>query len=159
MNEAVAVEDAPVQPAAPKMDDKIQGLEVTYQQVKDLGWSDQLVQAMQDAKKQYPNIHVIECASQWYVIRALNRREYRTLVQNHASTAQEEISKGDGASPQAIQATLNMINEETVAVQGTVYPPMNQDVIRSREAGLATTLHDSILMVSGYQNQPAPIKI
>ena len=142
------------------MEDKIPGLEVTWQQAKDLEWDDEFVSMVQAAKKQFNNVNVINCADEWFIIRSLNRREYRNLVQTQAEAMAKEVdAAADSANPEGVRATLSMMSEEAVAVQGTVYPTTDLDSLRSRASGVATTLHDSILAISGYQNAPAPIKV
>lgn len=142
------------------MEDKIPGLEVTWQQAKDLEWDDEFVSMIQAAKKQFNNVNVVNCADEWFIIRSLNRREYRSLVQTQAEAMAKEVdAAADSANPEGVRATLSMMSEEAVAVQGTVYPALDLDVLRSKASGVATTLHDSVLAISGYQNAPAPIKV
>ena len=115
---------------------------------------------IQAAKKQFNNVNVINCADEWFIIRSLNRREYRGLVQTQAEAMAKEVdAAADSANPEGVRATLSMMSEEAVAVQGTVYPTTDLDSLRSRASGVATTLHDAILAISGYQNAPAPIKV
>ena len=149
-----------VEPTFKNMEDKILGLEVTWQQAKDLEWDDEFVSMIQAAKKQFNNVNVVNCADEWFIIRSLNRREYRNLVQTQAEAMAKEVdAAADSANPEGVRATLSMMSEEAVAVQGTVYPTTDLDSLRSRASGVATTLHDSILAISGYQNAPAPIKV
>ncbi len=149
-----------VEPTFKNMEDKVPGLEVTWQQAKDLEWDDEFVHIVQAAKKQFNNVNVINCADEWFVIRSLNRREYRSLVQTQAEAMAKEVdASADSANPEGVRATLSMMSEEAVAVQGTVHPAADLDALRSRASGVATTLHDAILAISGYQNAPTPIKV
>ena len=149
-----------VEPTFKNMEDKIPGLEVTWQQAKDLEWDDEFVSMIQAAKKQFNNVNVVNCADEWFIIRSLNRREYRNLVQTQAEAMAKEVdAAADSANPEGVRATLSMMSEEAVTVQGTVYPTTDLDSLRSRASGVATTLHDAILAISGYQNAPAPIKV
>jgi hypothetical protein len=142
------------------MEDKIPGLEVTWQQTKDLEWSDEFISMVQSAKQQFNNVNVINSADEWFIIKSLNRREYRNLVQTQAEAMAKEVEAAtDSANPDGVRATLSMMSEEAVAVQGVVYPPLDLDQLRNKASGVATTLHDSILAISGYQNAPAPIKV
>jgi len=160
------VETAPVEAPAPEAnprppEGKIPGLDITWGQADDADWTDEFIGVLQSAKAQYKDIHVVPCASRWYVVRPLNRREYRNLVQTQAETMtqQTENAASEGLSPEGVRATLNMMNEEVISVQATIYPAFDKDTIRNESAGVATTLHDSILMISGYQSQPTPIKV
>jgi hypothetical protein len=149
-----------VEPAFKNMEDKIPGLEVTWQQTKDLEWSDEFIYMVQSAKQQFNNVNVINSADEWFIIKSLNRREYRNLVQTQAEAMAKEVEAAtDSANPDGVRATLSMMSEEAVAVQGVVYPPLDLDQLRNKASGVATTLHDSILAISGYQNAPAPIKV
>lgn len=155
---ATQVESPTAQEKDPKS--KIPGLEVTWEQADTLEWDDSFVTMLQSAKKQHTNIHTIQIADRWYVVRSLNRREYRTLVQQQAEVMSKEVEAAqEGGNAEGIRATLSMISEEAIATQGTVYPRLDQDSIRSKPSGVATTLHDTILLISGYQNQPMPIKV
>ena len=149
-----------VEPTFKNMEDNIPGLEVTWQQAKDLEWDDEFISMVQAAKKQFNNVNVVNCADEWFIIRSLNRREYRSLVQTQAEAMAKEVdAAADSANPEGVRATLSMMSEEAVAVQGIVHPATDLDSLRSRASGVATTLHDAILAISGYQNAPAPIKV
>jgi hypothetical protein len=142
------------------MEDKVPGLEVTWQQTKDLEWSDEFISMIQSAKQQFNNVNVINSADEWFIIKSLNRREYRNLVQTQAEAMAKEVeAAADSTNPDGVRATLSMMSEEAVAVQGVIYPPLDLDELRNKASGVATTLHDSILAISGYQNAPAPIKV
>jgi len=148
------------EPQFKDMEEKIPGLEVTWKQAKDLEWDDKFVSTVQAAKKQFSNVNVVNCADEWFIIKSLNRREYRNLVQTQAEAMAKEVdAAADSANPDGVRATLSMMSEEAVAVQGVVYPAIDLDTVRSRASGVATTLHDAILAISGYQNAPAPIKV
>ena len=148
------------EPQVKNMEEKIPGLEVTWKQAKDLEWGDKFVSTVQSAKKQFSNVNVVNCADEWFIIKSLNRREYRNLVQTQAEAMAKEVEAAeDSANPEGVRATLNMMSEEAIASQGTIYPELDLDSLRSRAAGVATTLHDSILAISGYQNAPTPIKV
>jgi hypothetical protein len=149
-----------VEPTFKNMEDNIPGLEVTWQQAKDLEWDDEFISMVQAAKKQFNNVNVVNCADEWFIIRSLNRREYRNLVQTQAEAMAKEVdAAADSANPEGVRATLSMMSEEAVAVQGIVHPSTDLDSLRNRASGVATTLHDSILAISGYQNAPTPIKV
>jgi hypothetical protein len=142
------------------MDAKIPGLDITWQQAQELEWTKEFITSIQSAKKQFNNVNVINCADAWFVIRSLNRREYRNLVQTQAEAMAKEVeAAADSANPEGVRATLNMMSEEAIAVQGTVYPAVDLDSLRGMASGVATTLHDSILAISGYQSAPTPIKV
>lgn len=155
-----ATTETKVEPTFKNMEDNIPGLEVTWQQAKDLEWDDEFISMIQAAKKQFNNVNVVNCADEWFIIRSLNRREYRNLVQTQAEAMAKEVdAAADSANPEGVRATLSMMSEEAVAVQGIVHPSTDLDSLRSRASGVATTLHDSILAISGYQNAPSPIKV
>ena len=155
-----ATTETKVEPTFKNMEDNIPGLEVTWQQAKDLEWDDEFISMIQAAKKQFNNVNVVNCADEWFIIRSLNRREYRNLVQTQAEAMAKEVdAAADSANPEGVRATLSMLSEEAVAVQGIVHPSTDLDSLRSRASGVATTLHDSILAISGYQNAPSPIKV
>mgnify|MGYP007032445079 FL=1 len=158
--ETVAEKKSKAEPKLKNMEDKIPGLEVTWQQAKDLEWTEDFISMTQAAKKQFNNVNVINSADEWFLIRSLNRREYRHLVQTQAEAMAKEVEAAeDSANPEGVRATLNMMSEEAIASQGTIYPELDLDSLRSRAAGVATTLHDSILAISGYQSAPTPIKV
>lgn len=155
-----ATTETKVEPTFKNMEDNIPGLEVTWQQAKDLKWDDEFISMIQAAKKQFNNVNVVNSADEWFIIRSLNRREYRNLVQTQAEAMAKEVdAAADSANPEGVRATLSMMSEEAVAVQGIVHPSTDLDSLRSRASGVATTLHDSILAISGYQNAPSPIKV
>lgn len=158
--ETVAEKKSKAEPKLKNMEDKIPGLEVTWQQAKDLEWTEDFISMTQAAKKQFNNVNVINSADEWFLIRSLNRREYRHLVQTQAEAMAKEVEAAeDSANPEGVRATLNMMSEEAIASQGTIYPELDLDSLRNRAAGVATTLHDSILAISGYQSAPTPIKV
>ena len=149
-----------VEPTFKNMEDKVPGLEVTWRQAKELEWDDGFVSVIQAAKKKFNNVNVINCADEWFIIKSLNRREYRSLVQTQAEAMAKEVdAAAESSSPEGVRATLSMMSEEAVAVQGVIHPEIDLDSLRSRASGVATTLHDSILAISGYQNAPTPIKV
>lgn len=137
----------------------IDGLELSWEQAELLDWDDQFIEIVQTTKANFHNVHVCEIAGDWYVVRSLNRREYRNLVQQQAELLQKEAEAQQGGNADGVRATLNMISEESIAVQGTAYPKLDTDSIRSLPSGVATTLHDTVLGISGYQNVPSPIKV
>lgn len=137
----------------------IDGLELTWEQADLLQWSDEFIDTVRKAKEDFHNVHVCEIAGDWYVVRSLNRREYRNLVQQQAELLQKEAEAQQGTNADGVRATLNMISEESIAVQGTVFPKLDTDIIRTLPSGVATTLHDTVLGISGYQNVPSPIKV
>jgi hypothetical protein len=137
----------------------IEGLELTWEQAELLEWDDAFIDVVRKAKSDFHNVHVCEIAGDWYIVRSLNRREYRNLVQQQAELLQKEAEAQQGGNADGVRATLNMISEEAIAVQGTVFPKMDTDTIRALPSGVATTLHDTVLGISGYQNVPSPIKV
>lgn len=137
----------------------IEGLQLSWEQAELLDWDDQFIEMVQTAKASFHNVHVCEIAGDWYIVRSLNRREYRGLVQQQAELLQKEAEAQQGGNADGVRATLNMISEESIAVQGTVHPKLDIDSIRSLPSGVATTLHDTVLGISGYQNVPSPIKV
>jgi len=140
--------------------DKIPGLEITWGDAETLEWNQNFIKVLQDSKKAFTNVHTIPVADKWYVIRSLNRREYRTLVQEQATILSKEMEVAqEGGNVDAARATISMIAEEGVAVRGTIWPELDKDTIRNLPSGVATTIHDTILQISGYQNQPTPIKV
>ena len=158
--ETVVEKKSETEPKLKNMDKKIPGLEITWQQAKDLEWDKEFISITQSAKKQFSNVNVVNCADEWFVIRSLNRREYRSLVQTQAEAMAKEVdASADSANPEGVRATLNMMSEEAITVQGTVHPVLDLDSLRNRASGVATTLHDSILAISGYQSAPTPIKV
>lgn len=158
--ETVTDKKSKAEPKLKNMGEKIPGLDITWQQAKDLEWDDKFISVVQAAKKQFNNVNVVNCADEWFIIRSLNRREYRSLVQTQAEAMAKEVdAAADSANPEGVRATLNMMSEEAIAAQGTIYPELELDSLRSRASGVATTLHDSILAISGYQNAPTPIKV
>lgn len=153
LNESVAVPEK-------DMSENIPGLEITWQQAQDLSWSDQFIKTLHASKQQYAHIHVLNVADSWYVIRSLNRREYRALLQTQAEILSKEAEKAaDGANPDGVRATLNMITEEALAIRGTVWPILDEEKIRGLPSGVATTLNEAVMLISGYQGQPMPIKV
>lgn len=140
--------------------EKIPGLEITWEQAKSLEWDDNFITVLQNKKKQFSDVHVVPIANRWFMVRSLNRREYRTLVQDQSEILSKEMEVAqEGGNVDGARATLSMISEEAVAVRGTVWPALDADSIRNMPSGVATTLHDVILQISGYQNQPTPIKV
>ena len=137
----------------------IEGLELTWEQAELLQWDDAFIDTIRKAKSDFHNVHVCEIAGDWYIVRSLNRREYRNLVQQQAELLQKEAEAQQGGNADGVRATLNMISEESIAVQGTVFPKLDTDSIRTLPSGVATTLHDTVLGISGYQNVPSPIKV
>lgn len=137
----------------------IEGLELTWEQAELLEWDDAFIDVVRKAKSDFHNVHACEIAGDWYIVRSLNRREYRNLVQQQAELLQKEAEAQQGGNADGVRATLNMISEEAIAVQGTVFPKMDADTIRALPSGVATTLHDTVLGISGYQNVPSPIKV
>ena len=124
-------------------------------------WTDQFIGQMKRAKSTFQNVNVSYIADEWYITRSLSRREYRALTQEQANLMQKELeaSQEQGMNPEAVRATLNMVSEEGVAILGTVYPQLDKDSVRNKPSGVATTLHNTILATSGYQDNPVPIKI
>jgi hypothetical protein len=158
--ETVVEKKSKAEPKLKNMEDKIPGLEITWQQAKELEWDEEFISIIQAAKKQFSNVNVVNCADEWFIIRSLNRREYRNLVQTQAEAMAKEVeASADSANPEGVRATLNMMSEEAIAAQGTVHPPLGLDELRNKASGVATTLHDSILAISGYQSAPTPIKV
>jgi hypothetical protein len=158
--ETVAEKKSKAEPKLKNMDEKIPGLDITWQQAKELEWDEKFISIIQASKKQFSNVNVVNCADEWFIIRSLNRREYRNLVQTQAEAMAKEVdAAADSANPEGVRATLNMMSEEAIASQGTIYPALELDDIRNRASGVATTLHDSILAISGYQSAPTPIKV
>ncbi len=137
----------------------IEGLDLTWEQANILEWDEDFIDVVRKAKADFHNVHVCEIAGDWYVVKSLNRREYRNLVQQQAELLQKEAEAQQGGNADAVRATLNMISEESIAIQGTVHPRLDTDAIRNLPSGVATTLHDTVLGISGYQNVPSPIKV
>ena len=139
--------------------DLIEGLELTWEQAELLQWDENFILMLKEAKSNFHNVHACEVAGDWYIVRSLNRREYRTLVQQQAELLQKEAEAQQGGNADGVRATLNMISEESIAVVGTVFPKLDTASIRTLPSGVATTLHDTVLGISGYQNVPSPIKV
>ena len=92
-------------------------------------------------KSQFGRIAAFPLYDEFYVIRALNRREWRTLMK-----------------PQDAQEMTDEDMEEQIAIIATIYPKVDPSELRtSSQAGLATTLSRNIQMISGFVPGALPV--
>jgi len=92
-------------------------------------------------KGQFGRIAAFPLYDDFYVIRALNRREWRVLMK-----------------PQDGKEMTDEDMEEQIANIATIYPQMDPSELRtSSQAGLATTLSRNIQMISGFVPGALPV--
>lgn len=98
--------------------------------------------ALDQWKQQWGRIAAFPLYDDIFVIRALNRREWRSITKPEAN--------GNPVSDEDL--------EERIAVQATLFPQLDPSKLRtSSYAGLATTLARNINMISGFVPGALPI--
>ena len=95
-------------------------------------------------KDRYGRVAAFPIYEQLYVVRPLNRKEWRLFMKEQATTPNQPNGDED--------------LEEKIAAVATIFPQLNISILRSDEhAGIATALARSIEMISGFTPGTMPI--
>lgn len=144
---------------------KIPGISLTWGDLASMDLEEEeegrFVRAAAEAKQTVRNPHMIFLAGKPYVHRTVSRRE---LSQIRTDVASQVEAKAEGApenlDPQALRGQLMKDTmEEMLVIRCCLYPKYDKISVREEDAGVISSLHDSIVEASGFSQQAMPIRL
>lgn len=148
------------------LSEKVPGLTLTWADIEAMEFEGEeqekkFIEAALYAKGQFRGAHMIFLAGKPFIHRTINRRELASLRAEVAKVAQaksEDIP--DGMDPQQYAAQLMKDRlEEEMVVACSIFPKYDRMAIREEDAGIVTSLHDSIVQASGFNQTAVPIRL
>jgi len=159
----VNTEQSPVDQRNPE--DKVPGLELTWGMVEAMEMDEaeekNFISAAQQAKQSFRSPQFIFLAGRPYIHRTVNRREMSKLRTDVALRVNQLAENApEGLDPQQARAQLMKDTMEEALVEAcSIYPKYDRVSIREEDAGIITSLHDSIVEASGYNQPASPIRL
>lgn len=115
------------------------------------------VVVVEKAKAMGAKPYTVQLGDDFYVYRSLSRFEYRTLSMDLAKQAAAIMSEADDQNSGKI--LIQMKTEEAIVKKACLYPPMDEMSIKETQAGVIETLHNAIMMSSGFGQEVIPVKL
>jgi hypothetical protein len=132
----------------------------------DLGLTDnddRLLNIAIRAKQTFRNVHIIFLAGKPHVHRTVGRMEFRTLMQRVGEKVAglAEAARKEEREDLAMytQQMARQVSEDELVKLCCIYPAYDEMSIRGEDAGIISSLHDSIQLASGFNQDTVPIKL
>ena len=139
---------------------------MTWAMATDLGLTendDHLLKICIHAKQTFRNVHIIFLAGRPHIHRTVGRLEFRNLMQRvgekvsglvEAARKEERDDLGMYSQQMARQ-----VSEDELVKLCCIHPAYNELSLRDEDAGIISSLHDSIQLASGFNQDTVPIKL
>lgn len=111
----------------------------------------------EQAKAAGANPYTVQIGDDFYVYRTLSRFEYKALTMDLAKQASSIMSQAE--DPNSGKILIQMKTEEAIVKKGCLYPKLDDLEIKEIAAGIIETLHNSIMMSSGFGQEVIPVKL
>lgn len=114
-------------------------------------------QVVEQAKQAGASVFTIQVGDQFYVFRSLGRFEYQNMMIEQSKVAEKLMNEAPNQI--AGRVMVEMRNQDEVVQKATLWPRLDPSNVKTVGAGVVETLHNSIMLASGFGQEPMPIKL
>lgn len=146
--------------------DKIPGLTLSWADLNAMDFNTeaeerQFVESARVAKRDYRGAHFIYLSGRPFIHRTISRRELAILRNQVAQISKAKTDDvPEGMNPEAFAAQLMKDSlEEEMVMACAIFPKYTRLTVKEEDAGIITSLHDSIVQASGFNQNSAPIRL
>lgn len=115
------------------------------------------VAIVENAKANGAKPYTVQIGDDFYVYRSLSRFEYKQLSMDMAKQAASLMAQAE--DPNSGKLMVQMKTEEMIVKKACIYPAMDDMLIKEVPAGVIETLHNAIMMSSGFGQEVIPVKL